>query len=138
VRLKVPPRDVPSLAKAAADQPGLIKLDLLEQGLVLAVPESSVIDTGGETIVYRQSRPGVYEGVRVALGPRMSGEGGAFFPVLGGLAPGERVVTAGSFLVDAETRLNPAAGSIYFGGSSGSKGGGGNVRPSTPEDSEPK
>src|SRR5262249_20245246 len=39
---------------------------------------------------------------------------------------------------DAETRLNPAAGSIYFGGSSGSKGTGGTVRPSTPEDSEPK
>lgn len=138
VRLKIPPRDIPSLAKAAADHPGLFKLDLLEQGLVLAVPESSVIDTGGDTIVYRQSQPGVYEGVRVALGPRMSGEGGTFFPLLAGLAPGQRVVTAGSFLVDAETRLNPAAGSIYFGGSSGSKGTGGTVRPSTPEDGEPK
>jgi hypothetical protein len=60
-----------------------------------------------------------------------------FFPVLRGLVPGEIVVTAGSFLVDAETRLNPAAGSIYFGGSGGSKSGSGStVRPSTPEDSE--
>jgi hypothetical protein len=58
-----------------------------------------------------------------------------FFPVLRGLVPGEIVVTAGSFLVDAETRLNPAAGSIYFGGSGGSKSGS-TVRPSTPEDSE--
>jgi hypothetical protein len=43
--------------------------------------------------------------------------------------------------VDAETRLNPAAGSIYFGGSSGSKTGapaGPSVRPSTPEDGEAK
>jgi hypothetical protein len=31
-------------------------------------------------------------------------------------------VAAGAFLIDAETRLNPAAGSIYFGGS-GTKGG---------------
>ena len=46
------------------------------------------------------------------------------------------MVTNGSFLIDAETRLNPAAGSIYFGGSGG-KGGSSsvtNVRPSTPED----
>ena len=47
------------------------------------------------------------------------------------------MVASGSFLVDAETRLNPAAGSIYFGGSSGSKGttsGVSTVRPTTPED----
>jgi hypothetical protein len=44
------------------------------------------------------------------------------------------VVTAGSFLIDAETRLNPAAGSIYFGGSGGSKGASASaVRPSTDE-----
>ncbi len=64
-------------------------------------------------------------------------DGVTFFPVLGGLAHGESVVASGSFLVDAETRLNPAAGSIYFGGSSGSKGttsGASTVRPTTPED----
>ena len=54
---------------------------------------------------------------------------------------GEAVVTSGSFLVDAETRLNPAAGSIYFGGSGGSKCGSSTVttvRPSTPEDEDAK
>src|SRR5258707_4448442 len=50
--------------------------------------------------------------------------GGVFYPVLSGLAAGERVVTSGSFLVDAETRLNPAAGSIYFGGSGGAQNSG--------------
>ena len=58
----------------------------------------------------------------MTLGPRMTDPDGApFYPVLHGLNAGDRVVTSGSFLVDAETRLNPAAGSIYFGNSSGSK-----------------
>jgi multidrug efflux pump subunit AcrA (membrane-fusion protein) len=87
-------------------------------GQVLAVPEGAVIDTGSRKIVYRETAPGTYEGVEVKLGPRCD----LFYPVLHGLAAGERVVTAGSFLVDAETRLNPAAGSIYFGGSGGKAG----------------
>ncbi len=142
VRIKVPPREIRVLTQAVGSNPDIVKLDLLEQGLVLAVPESSVIDTGNQTIVYRQTLPGIYEGVKVDLGPRMSGPDDVpLFPVLRGLVPGEIVVTSGSFLVDAETRLNPAAGSIYFGGSSGSKGGtsgGATVRPSTPEDTDAK
>jgi len=60
--------------------------------------------------------------------------------VLSGLNVGEQIVTAGSFLVDAETRLNPAAGSIYFGGSGSGKvaAGGSAVRATTPEDPEAK
>jgi membrane fusion protein, copper/silver efflux system len=63
-------------------------------------------------------------------------DGVLFYPVLGGLKKGDRVVMSGSFLVDAETRLNPAAGSVYFGGSGGSQARAGTtttVRPSTPE-----
>jgi Cu(I)/Ag(I) efflux system membrane fusion protein len=139
VRIKVPPREIHALAKAVGSNPDIYKLDLLDQGLVAAVPETSVIDTGSQTIVYRQTLPGVYEGVKVVLGPRMSGPDDVpYFPVLRGLELGEIVVASGSFLVDAETRLNPAAGSIYFGGSSGSKSGSGGstVRPSTPEDTD--
>jgi Cu(I)/Ag(I) efflux system membrane fusion protein len=141
VKIKVPPREIRALTQAVGSNPDIVKLDLLEQGQVLAVPETSVIDTGSQTIVYRQTLPGVYEGVKVELGPRMSGPDDVpYFPVLRGLVPGEIVVTSGSFLVDAETRLNPAAGSIYFGGSSGSKSssGGSTVRPSTPEDTDAK
>jgi membrane fusion protein, copper/silver efflux system len=94
-----------------------------------------VIDTGTTKVVYRESAPNVYDGAVVELGPRMSerGKPAAYYPVLKGLNAGDRVVTNGSFLIDAETRLNPAAGSIYLGGSGG-KGGPG-VRPSTPAES---
>jgi Cu(I)/Ag(I) efflux system membrane fusion protein len=106
-------------------------------GLVPAVPDSAVIDTGALKVVYREAAPGVFEGVAVELGPRMAvpGDPTAYYPVLRGLQAGERVVTNGAFLIDAETRLNPAAGSIYFGGSGG-KGASSGValRPSTPED----
>jgi Cu(I)/Ag(I) efflux system membrane fusion protein len=69
---------------------------------VLSVPESAVIDTGTRQVVYVETEPGVFEGRRVALGPRI----GDRFPVLEGLVPGEKVAAAGAFLIDAESRLN--------------------------------
>jgi membrane fusion protein, copper/silver efflux system len=139
VTIKVPPHEVPLFIDATADDP--LKIAALNSGRMLAIPESAVIDTGSQSIAYRQSLPGVYDGVQLVLGPRMAGpDEVAYFPVLTGLSEGDLVVTAGSFLVDAETRLNPAAGSIYFGGSGGSKSpsGGSTVRPSTPEDTDAK
>jgi multidrug efflux pump subunit AcrA (membrane-fusion protein) len=140
VTLKVLPKNLPGLVAATAKDPE--QSEMLEQGRVLAVPENAVIDTGDQSIVYRETLPGTFEGVRVKLGPRMSGpEGETLFPVLDGLTRGEQVVASGSFLVDAETRLNPAAGSVYFGGSGGSKSGQTSVttvRPSTPQDENAK
>lgn len=109
---------------------------------VLAVPESAIIDTGRQQIVYREAEPGVFEGVLVQRGPKMkSAEGVTYYPIISGLTAGEKVVAAGSFLIDAETRLNPAAGSIYFGGSSGAKDSPATVstvRPTTPDDPNSK
>jgi Cu(I)/Ag(I) efflux system membrane fusion protein len=79
---------------------------------VLSVPESSVIDTGTRKVVYVEREPGVFEGREVVLGTIS----GSRYPVLAGLSPGEKVAAAGAFLIDAETRLNPAAGAAYFGG----------------------
>ncbi|HYV37553.1 MAG TPA: efflux RND transporter periplasmic adaptor subunit [Gemmataceae bacterium] len=112
----------------------------LRLGLVLAVPEGAVIDTGKQQIVYREIGACEYEGVLVELGPRMTdAKGVIFYPVLRGIQAGDVVVTGGSFLLDAETRLNPAAGSIYFGGSgSKSSQSGGTIKPSTPDDQEAK
>ncbi len=139
VLIDVPPSRVSVIARAVLERGGDAG-ERLEKGEVLAIPEGSVIDTGRQKIVYRQTLPGEFDGVLVQLGPRMLGpDGVTFYPVLSGLEPGERIVTSGSFLVDAETRLNPAAGSIYIGGSSG----GGStpsktVRPSTTEDTDQK
>jgi Cu(I)/Ag(I) efflux system membrane fusion protein len=80
---------------------------------VLAVPELSVIDTGDQQVVYIERKPGVFEGVSVTLGPRAGG----YYAVIDGLRAGDRVAAAGAFLVDAETRLNPATSGTYFGAS---------------------
>jgi Cu(I)/Ag(I) efflux system membrane fusion protein len=69
---------------------------------VLAVPETAVVDTGRARIVYVESSPGVFDAREVVLGPRI----GAFYPVVSGLDAGVRVATAGSFLLDAETRFS--------------------------------
>jgi Cu(I)/Ag(I) efflux system membrane fusion protein len=71
---------------------------------VLSVPEAAVIDTGTRKVVYVEVEPGVYEGREVVLGERTQDR----YPVLEGLAPGERVAAAGAFLIDAESRLHPA------------------------------
>jgi hypothetical protein len=65
------------------------------------------------------------------------GSSAVYYPVLSGLEAGDKVVSNGGFLIDAETRLNPAAGSIYYGGSGGKTGPAAvAVRPSTPEDED--
>jgi Cu(I)/Ag(I) efflux system membrane fusion protein len=135
VTIKVQPAQLRLIPATLASGLKAQRRSQLRRGRVLAVPESAVIDTGRLKVVYREASPGVYEGVKVRLGPRMVGPGGAaYYPVVRGLLAGEKVVTEGAFLIDAETRLNPAAGSIYFGGT-GSKGGTAavTVRPSTPE-----
>jgi Cu(I)/Ag(I) efflux system membrane fusion protein len=137
IRLLVQPWDL----RAFHDLTEGVDTEQLAEGRVLAVPASSVIDTGDQKIVYRESSPGVFEGVQVKLGPKLVGDDQVvYLPVLGGIAPGEQIVTSGSFLVDAETRLNPAAGSIYFGGSSGTKGSTASttIKATTPEDPEAK
>jgi hypothetical protein len=83
---------------------------------VPAVPDSAVIDTGVQKIVYVESKPGVFEGVEVEIGPQIGG----YYPVVKGLEPGQSIVAAGSFLIDAETRLKPIA-VAYTGTSGGQK-----------------
>jgi hypothetical protein len=84
---------------------------LFRKEQVLAVPETAVIDTGARKVVYVESGPGMFDGVEVVLGPRC----GDFYPVIHGLQAGQQVASAGAFLIDAETRLNPSVAVSYFG-----------------------
>lgn len=86
----------------------------------LSIPERSVIDTGTRKIVYVEAAPGVFEAHEVQLGPRA----GQYYPILAGLDYGQKIVAAGSFLVDAENRLNPAPGSLYSAQPAGAEEGG--------------
>src|SRR5437899_6262819 len=91
-----------------------IQQTLLQQDLVPAIPESAVVDTGRQKLVFVESGPGMFDGVEVVLGPRC----GSFYPLIRGPEVNQRVVTVGAFLIDAEARLNPAAASLYFGSTS--------------------
>ncbi len=104
----------------------LIRVESKAAGVSLALPESAVIDTGTRKVVYLEREPGTFDAVSVELGPR----DGGFYTVLGGLSEGDRVVTQGAFLVDAENRLNPAAAGSYFGATGSPTKNGGDVPPS--------
>jgi Cu(I)/Ag(I) efflux system membrane fusion protein len=93
-------------------------------GRTLAIPAPAVIDTGDRKVVFVERMAGMFDGIEVTLGRRC----GDHYPVVRGLAPGDRVVIAGAFLLDAETRLNPALAASYFGAGS---------RPSRPNPAPP-
>jgi Cu(I)/Ag(I) efflux system membrane fusion protein len=84
----------------------------------LAVPASAVIDTGMRQLVYVETSPSTYALRRVKVGAQgevgeVQGESSMrWVPVLEGLSAGEKVVTAGAFLIDAEAELQglPASG----------------------------
>lgn len=110
-----------SLTAFASPLPGLETLidEAVRQasahlGQILAIPSSSVIDTGDHKVVFVERMPGMFDGLEVTLGKRS----GDYYPVIRGVAFGERVVTAGAFLLDAETRLNPSLAASYFGAGS--------------------
>lgn len=67
----------------------------------LAVPSDAVIDSGREQRVFVERSPGVFEPRNVQVGWRF----GDRIEIVKGLSEGERVVSAGTFLVDSESRL---------------------------------
>ncbi|MEX1369342.1 MAG: efflux RND transporter periplasmic adaptor subunit [Nannocystaceae bacterium] len=69
----------------------------------LVIPATAPLFTGRRSVVYVQEpgSPGRYALREVRLGPRA----GPLYPVLAGLAEGERVVSEGAFLVDADLQL---------------------------------
>ncbi|RPH57292.1 efflux RND transporter periplasmic adaptor subunit, partial [bacterium] len=68
---------------------------------ILAVPASAVLYTGPRRLVFLDLGEGRFRQKEVRLGSKV----GDAFEVLAGLEEGDRVVTSGNFLIDAESRL---------------------------------
>ncbi len=79
-------------------------IDTVDPAPVLAVPDSSVLDTGARQAVLVDKGQGRFEPREVKLGRR----GGGYIEVREGLADGEAVVTSANFLIDAESNLKAA------------------------------
>jgi Cu(I)/Ag(I) efflux system membrane fusion protein len=79
-------------------------IDTADAAPVLAVPDSSVLDTGSRQAVLVDKGEGRFEPREVKLGRR----GGGYIEVRDGLAGGEAVVTSANFLIDAESNLKAA------------------------------
>lgn len=89
-----------------------------EEGKVLAVRATAVLDTGRRRVAYRLNRDGAYELVELKLGPRAEGKDEAgktanYFPVLAGLRAGDRVVVRGGFLLDSQQQIEGMPSLLY-------------------------
>ena len=69
---------------------------------VLAVPRTAILSPGGRPMVYIDAAGGHYEPRAVTLGR----VGDDLAEVVSGLKVGEKVVTAGNLLIDAETQIS--------------------------------
>jgi Cu(I)/Ag(I) efflux system membrane fusion protein len=70
----------------------------------LVIPKEAVIDAGARKYALLTLADGYFAPRDVQVGPAI----GDFYPVIAGVAEGERVVTSAQFLVDSETNLMAA------------------------------
>src|SRR5437660_5821677 len=75
-----------------------------DDGPVMALPASAVIDSGFRQVVLVAKGEGRFEPRPVKLGRR----GDGYVEVLDGVGKGDEVVTAATFLIDAESNLRAA------------------------------
>jgi len=78
---------------------------LIEKPEVLTVPRSAILSPGAQPMVYVDGANGVYEPRKIKLGL----VGDEFAEVLDGLKEGEKVVTNGNLLIDAEAQISQIA-----------------------------
>ena len=71
----------------------------------LTVPADAVLDTGLKRTVFVDRGAGFFEPREVETGRRL----GNIVEIVKGLAPGERIVVSGTFLIDSESRMELAA-----------------------------
>jgi Cu(I)/Ag(I) efflux system membrane fusion protein len=78
----------------------------VELGTALAVPVSSVLNTGEEEIAFVMKDEGVFEPREVKTGRRNDD----YAEIISGLRAGEKVVTSANFMIDSESRMKAALG----------------------------
>ena len=81
---------------------GLVRAEI---SVALAVPRSAVLSPGAQALVYVALANGTYEPRKIKLGR----VGDDLAEVLTGLQAGEKVVTQGNLLIDAETQISQSA-----------------------------
>jgi Cu(I)/Ag(I) efflux system membrane fusion protein len=77
-------------------------------GPVVQVPEGAVIDTGDRQVVIRDLGEGRFRPESVVVGRKGDGQ----VEIVSGLAAGDRVVSAATFLIDAESNLKAALAAL--------------------------
>jgi Cu(I)/Ag(I) efflux system membrane fusion protein len=100
VRIVLPNPDLALLPDMYAD----VEIATGSDQAVVAVPVSSVIDSGSRQVVIVDLGEGRFDPRDVKLGRR----GAEYVEVLDGIRDGDSVVVDGNFLIDAESNLNTA------------------------------
>ncbi len=96
---------------------------------VLSIPAEAVLNTGRRRLVYLAHEDGKYQLVEPTLGQRA----GDYFPVLGGLKEGDRVVSRGNFLLDSQFQISGKPSLFY---PEGMTGGGGHAHGAVAQDAK--
>lgn len=103
VRMEFPNADFQLKPQMFAD----VKLKI-DYGNQIVVPQEAVLDSGKEQTVFVAHEGGSFEPRKITTGAKVGG----MVMVLSGLKAGETVVTSGNFLIDSESRMKSAAGSM--------------------------
>lgn len=82
-----------------------------QQNFSLMVPEEAVVDSGEHKIVFVKVNDTEFEPRVVTTGDHSDGN----IAILSGLTQGEKVVTSGNFLIDSESQMKSALGSMAGG-----------------------
>ena len=77
-------------------------------GAQLALPKEAVLDSGARRYALLAHPNGYFEPREIEVGEPVDD----FYPVVKGLAAGDRVVTSAQFLIDSETNLQAALGAM--------------------------
>jgi Cu(I)/Ag(I) efflux system membrane fusion protein len=104
IRIELPNED--GLLKP--DLYGTVEIGAGDTMAAVSIPESAVLDSGTRRVVLIELGGGAFEPREVELGAR----GDGYVQVVKGLSDGERVVVDGNFLIDAESNLKAALGTL--------------------------